>query len=65
MYEKTRVVGDGADPFYQALSQAAGKAPVWNFHKYLINRQGELVGSYGSFIDPQSSTLTDAIEGLL
>jgi glutathione peroxidase len=65
MYEKTRVTGDNADPFYQALSQAAGKAPGWNFHKYLINRQGELVGSYSSFVDPQSSTLTDAIEGLL
>jgi glutathione peroxidase len=65
MYEKTRVTGDNADPFYQALTQAAGKAPGWNFHKYLINRQGELVGSYSSFVDPQSSTLTDAIESLL
>lgn len=65
MYEKTRVVGESADPFYQALSLAAGKAPGWNFHKYLINRKGELIGSYSSFVDPESSTLTDAIEGLL
>lgn len=65
MYAKTRVKGEDADPFYAALARAAGHSPRWNFHKYLIDRQGRLVGSYSSFVKPQSETLTKAIEKLL
>ena len=65
MYAKTRVKGQDADPFYAALAIAAGQSPRWNFHKYLLDRQGRLVGSYSSFVKPQSDTLTKAIEKLL
>lgn len=65
MYAKTRVKGTQADPFYRALTEASGEAPAWNFHKYLIDRQGRLVGSYGSQVSPDSRTLTQAIEGVL
>lgn len=65
MYAKTRVKGDGADPFYVALASAAGHSPRWNFHKYLLDRQGRLVGSYSSFVKPQSKKLAKAIEKLL
>ncbi len=65
MYAKIRVKGQDADPFYAALAIAAGQSPRWNFHKYLLDRQGRLVGSYGSFVKPQSDTLTKAIEKLL
>ncbi|MBV2096958.1 MAG: glutathione peroxidase, partial [Candidatus Thiodiazotropha sp. (ex Codakia orbicularis)] len=44
MYAKSRVSGDNADPFYRALAQAAGTPPRWNFHKYLIDRDGRLAG---------------------
>jgi glutathione peroxidase len=65
MYAKSRVTGEGADPFYRALAEAAGGPPRWNFHKYLIDRDGRLVGSYNSFVKPESTKLLQAIEGLL
>jgi len=65
MYEKTRVKGDEADPLYKSLATAAGQSPRWNFHKYLIDRDGRLAGSFSSFVEPQSETLTQAIEKLL
>ena len=65
MYAKTRVRGDQADPFYQALRRASGQSPSWNFHKYLIDREGQLAGSFGSHIKPNSSTMLKAIEEVL
>ena len=65
MYAKTRVKGDQADPFYQALKRASGDSPSWNFHKYLIDREGRLTGSFGSHIKPNSRTLLNAIEEVL
>ncbi|MES9973642.1 MAG: glutathione peroxidase [Candidatus Thiodiazotropha sp.] len=65
MYAKSRVTGEDADPFYRALADAAGTPPRWNFHKYLIDRGGKLVGSYNSFVKPGSSKLIQAIEDLL
>ncbi|MDP6123263.1 MAG: glutathione peroxidase [Arenicellales bacterium] len=64
MYSKTRVKGENADPLYLALTSIAGP-PRWNFHKYLIDREGRLVGSYTSFVKPESRTMTRAIEKLL
>ena len=65
MYAKTKVKGEDADPFYKALANAAGHAPRWNFHKYLLDRNGRLVGSFSSFVKPQSKELTRAIESHL
>ncbi|TNF91773.1 MAG: glutathione peroxidase [Gammaproteobacteria bacterium] len=65
MYEKIRVKGDEAAPLYKALASAAGQKPRWNFHKYLIDRYGNLAGSYSSFVKPESDTLVTAIEALL
>ncbi|MGD9170691.1 MAG: glutathione peroxidase [Candidatus Thiodiazotropha sp.] len=65
MYAKSRVTGEYADPFYRALAEAAGAPPRWNFHKYLIGRDGRLAGSYNSFVKPESTKLIEAIEGLL
>lgn len=65
MYEKTRVKGDNADPFYKTLINASGQKPRWNFHKYLIDRDGRLVDSYSSFINPKSDRIVNKIEKLL
>lgn len=65
MHAKTRVSGDGADPLYRTLAKAAGESPRWNFHKYLIDREGRLAGSFGSAVEPRSEKLVNAIEGLL
>ena len=65
MFAKTRVRKYQADPLYQKLGEAAGAWPKWNFHKYLLDREGQLVGSYGSFTGPQSKKLVKQIESLL
>lgn len=65
MFEKTHVDESSSDPLFKALREEAGEAPGWNFHKYLINRDGELVGSFSSRIEPLSREITDAIERVL
>lgn len=67
---KSVVSGAGADPFYQwAAAQNVGNilnsAPRWNFHKYLIDRNGHLVGSYTPLTAPDSETLKIDLERAL
>lgn len=65
MFEKTSVKGDGAHPFYKALAKAAGESPSWNFHKYLIGRDGTFIKVYSSFTSPSSGRLRKAIDKAL
>lgn len=65
--KKETVSGKNAHPFYLWARKTLGfgSAPKWNFHKYLINRQGELVNYFYSFTNPQSKKIIKAIEALL
>ena len=65
MFAKTQVKKGRADPFFAGLAETAGRYPKWNFHKYLIDREGRLVDDYLSFTSPQSDAVVSAIEGLL
>ena len=65
MFGKTTVSGAGASPFYQSLAKAAGQSPKWNFHKYLIDRDGRVVASYPSTVEPTDPKLTARVEQLL
>ena len=65
MFEKVHVKGNQATPFYRELAKATGEAPKWNFHKYLIDRNGKVVASYGSRTRPDDPALVAKIEGLL
>jgi glutathione peroxidase len=65
MVEKTAVSGAQANPFYAGLAQRAGGFPLWNFHKSLIDRNGNKVVSFPSAIDPASPRVTREIERLL
>lgn len=65
MFEKTHAARDQADPIYRRLGELAGEYPQWNFHKYLLDRQGRLVGSYRSHVGPDDPGLVKAIEELL
>ena len=62
MFEKTRVKAPDAHPFYESLARETGKRPRWNFHKYLISRDGRAVGSFGSTVAPTDKELIQAIE---
>lgn len=65
--DKQIVSGDDAHPFYiwARKTLGFGTAPKWNFHKYLINRNGTLVDYYNSTTDPQSDKMIANIEILL
>jgi glutathione peroxidase len=65
MFEKTVVTGGKANPFYAALSQRAGAAPRWNFHKYLVDRSASRVASFDSDVAPSDPRLARQIERLL
>ena len=45
MFEKTHAGKGNASPLYRALGEAAGEYPRWNFHKYLLDRDGRLDSS--------------------
>lgn len=65
MFQKVRVSGDKATPFYKALAESTGEAPKWNFHKYVIDRDGKVVASFGSRTKPDAPEVTAAIEAAL
>jgi len=65
MFAKTSVRGDKANPFFAALAGATGQPPKWNFHKYLIDRQGRAVKAFPSQVEPLDSRLTREIEAAL
>ena len=65
MFSKTSVVGREANPLYKQLAQKTGETPQWNFHKYLIGRDGQAVRSYPSTLDPKNPTFVRDIERFL
>lgn len=65
MFEKVRVVEHAAHPLYKQLAKETGTYPRWNFHKYLIDRDGRVVGSFPSHVAPQDRALVGAIERAL
>ena len=65
MFEKTTVKGDGAHPFFVDLAEASGTYPTWNFHKYLIGRDGRLVTEFSPRTKPQDGDVVSAIESAL
>ena len=64
MFQKISVKKNNAAPLYKKLGDQAGY-PRWNFHKYLLNRKGELVASYKSAIEPTDSRIVNKVEALL
>ena len=57
MFEKTVVKGDEAHAFYKGLKEVSGTYPRWNFHKFLIGRDGKLVDDFGPRTKPYSKKL--------
>ena len=60
-----QVKGEKATPLYRALAGATGEVPGWNFHKYLVDREGRVVASFGSRTKPDDPALVARIEELL
>lgn len=65
MFEKTHAARHNASPIYRTLGELAGEYPTWNFHKYLLDRDGRLVKSFSTPTSPQSEEMVRAIEAQL
>ncbi len=67
MFSKITVKGPGKSPLYQTLTAAAEPAGEvgWNFEKFLIGRDGEIIGRFKSGVAPEDPKLIAAIEAAL
>jgi glutathione peroxidase len=65
MFAKSSVKGKEANAMFTALFKVGAKSPAWNFNKYLIDRDGKLVGSYGSTTRPDEKAFVSALEKAL
>lgn len=67
MASKQAVSGEDAHPFYRWARKVGGfgTAPKWNFHKYLVGRDGSLLDHFNSTTSPESGSLKEAIEAAL
>ena len=64
MIAPSHVKGENANPVFQALNRAT-KAPNWNFNKYLVDADGQVIKRFGSNVSPDSAKLRNAIEDVL
>lgn len=67
MFEKADVKGPAQQPLYSWLQRNAAthEDVAWNFEKFLISKDGKIVGRYKSKVTPESEELTKAIETAL
>ncbi|WP_316846006.1 glutathione peroxidase [Pedobacter psychrodurus] len=70
VFHKIMVRGEHAHPLYQFLSDKKQNSklsskPRWNFHKYIVNKNGELEDYFLPFTKPLSSKIKKKIQQLL
>ena len=67
MTSKYEVKGDKAHPIYLWAKETYGYStvPKWNFHKILINKDGEVEDTYASFTNPMSKKIIKKLEQIL
>jgi glutathione peroxidase len=64
LFEKVTTKGPGQSPVYAFLTKAHGE-PRWNFHKYLVGKDGQVVAAFPSKVTPESAELRTAIDQAL
>jgi len=65
MFAPSKVTGRDANALFAGLAQATGQPPKWNFHKYVVDRQGKPVAAFASRVAPGDAALVAAIEKAL
>ena len=65
MFEKSSVAKLTGNPLYVELAAKTGATPKWNFHKYVVDRNGTPIASFASDVTPDSPKLVELIERLL
>lgn len=65
--DKQTVKGPKAHPFYKwaAVTLGGTASPKWNFHKYLVGRDGTLLSAFATSVAPQDPKVITAIEAAL
>src|SRR5258708_1603159 len=64
MFAKVKIAGEGQSPVYRFLTADHGE-PKWNFHKYLIDREGRVVKAFPTSVPPEDPALRAAVEAAL
>ena len=64
LFEKVKTKGPEQSPVYAFLTKEHGE-PRWNFHKYLVGKDGRVVAAFPSKVAPESSELRTAIDQAL
>ena len=70
MFEKIEVNGDDQHPLYEQLTKTADAEGHtgdirWNFEKFLLSRDGEVIARFSPLVEPEAPELVSAIEGAL
>ena len=65
MFEKSSVTSIKTNPLYAELLARTGESPKWNFHKYLVDRDGKQVTSFGTRVEPDNGDLVGTVERML
>ena len=64
MFAKVDTKGEGKSPVYQFLTEKHGE-PKWNFHKYLVGKDGQVIQAFAAKLQPDAPDLTAAIDAAL
>jgi glutathione peroxidase len=65
LFDKIKVLGENKNPLYKMLTNNSNveKGDInWNFEKFLISKNGEVIARYKSSVEPESDIVTQAIE---
>jgi glutathione peroxidase len=65
LFDKIEVNGPGRHPLYRALTHAEPGDIGWNFEKFLIDRQGRVIGRFAPSVTPEDPELIEAIDDAL
>ncbi len=65
MSQTQPVRGRDATPLFRQLAEQAGGAPRWNFYKYVVDRNGQVVEYFSSNVKPDDPALVAAVEKAL
>ena len=64
LFEKVHTKGPEQSPVYAFVTKQHGE-PRWNFHKYLVGKDGQVVAAFSSKVTPESAELRGAIDQAL
>ncbi|UJF17538.1 glutathione peroxidase [Vibrio sp. SS-MA-C1-2] len=62
MMAKSKVKGIGANPVFHEIYQQTGNQPKWNFYKFFIDKEGNVIATFPSKTSPDSIEITTLIK---